>query len=169
MTAILIAVAGHETTANLLGAALIRLLTPGPDGVRLADHVDPSDPALVPELLRLDGPVQATVRTATGNHAFGSVDIRAGDSVVVAVAAANRDPEVFEGPDRFRLDRKGPAPLSFGYGAHYCLGAALAQLETRVALGKILVRQPVLTGSVNWRDTPTIRGPRTVSVVFKNP
>jgi cytochrome P450 len=64
VTAILIAVAGHDTTANLLGASPIRLLTPGPDGERLADRIDPNDPAVVTELLRLDSPVQATARTA---------------------------------------------------------------------------------------------------------
>jgi cytochrome P450 len=156
MTAILTAVAGHETTANLLGTGLVRLLTPEPDGTRLADHVDP---ALVTELLRLDGPLQSTVRAATDNHVLGNVDIAAGQSVAVAVAAANRDPAVFTEPDRFRLDRTGPAPLSFGYGAHYCLGAALAQLELTVALPKILARQPAIAGSVSWRNTPAIRGP----------
>ncbi len=76
MTAILIAVAGHETTANLLGTAVIRLLSSQPDGARLVDRVDPGDPTLLTELLRLDGPVQATVRTATDNHRLGDVDIR---------------------------------------------------------------------------------------------
>jgi cytochrome P450 len=169
MTAILIAVAGHETTANLLGTGLVRLLTPEPDGTRLADHIDPADPALVTELLRLDGPVQSTVRTATVNHVLGTVDIAEGQSVVVAVAAANRDPAVFTEPGRFRLDRTGPAPLSFGYGAHYCLGAALAQLELTVALPKILARQPAIAGSVSWRNTPAIRGPQTLPAVFRRP
>ncbi len=167
MTAILVAVAGHETTANLLGAALIRLLSPQPDGRRLADQVDPADPSLLTELLRLDGPVQATVRTATDDHRLADVDIRCGDSVIVAVAAANRDPAVFEQPDRFRLDRRGPAPLSFGYGAHYCLGAALAQLETRAALTRIIAREPILAGPAVWRDTLAIRGPLSVPIVFR--
>ena len=71
MTAILIAVAGHETTANLLGAGLVRLLTPGPDGTRIADDLDPTDPGLISELLRLDSPVQAAARTATENTSLG--------------------------------------------------------------------------------------------------
>jgi cytochrome P450 len=167
MTTILIAVAGHETTANLLGAGLVRLLTPGADGVRLADEVDPADPAVATELLRLDAPVQSTVRTATHDHRIGGVDVAAGQSVLVAVAAANRDPAVFEQPDAFRLDRTGPAPLSFGYGAHYCLGAALARLEITTALPRILGRRPVLAGPVTWRDTPAIRGPLTVPIVFE--
>lgn len=169
MTAILIAVAGHETTANLLGAAMVTLLTPDGDGSRIADRIDPSDPAVVTELIRLDAPVQSTVRTATAAHVLDGVAIAAGQSALVAIAAANRDPAVFDEPDRFRPDRTGPAPLSFGYGAHYCLGAALAQLELSIALPKILARRPASTGPVTWRDTPAIRGPLTVPVVFGGP
>ncbi|MBW0020236.1 MAG: cytochrome P450 [Mycobacterium sp.] len=166
ISAILIAVAGHETTANLLGAGLVTLLTPGPDGSRIADRIDPSDPALLAELLRLDAPVQSTARTATVDHTLGGVEIRSGQSVLVAIAAANRDPAVFDQPAEFRLDRTAPAPLSFGHGAHYCLGAALAQLELSVALPKILSRQPVLAGPVRWRDTPAVRGPQSVPMIF---
>ncbi|MCX2711413.1 cytochrome P450 [Mycolicibacterium sp. J2] len=168
-TAILIAVAGHETTANLLGAAMLTLLARDADGVRIADRIDPDDPALVTELIRLDAPVQSTVRTATTTHHLEGVTIEAGQSVLVAVAAANRDPAVFDEPGRFRLDRNGPAPLSFGYGAHYCLGAALAQLELSIALPKMLSRRPDVTGAVSWRDTPAIRGPLTVPMVFGGP
>jgi cytochrome P450 len=166
MSAILIAVAGHETTANLLGAGLITMLTPDRDGRRIGDRIDPSDPALITELLRFAGPVQSTARTATADHTLGGVEIQCGQSVLVVVSAANRDPAVFDEPARFRLDRKGPAPLSFGYGAHYCLGSALAQLELRTALPKILTRQPVLAGPARWRETPAIRGPLSVPIVF---
>ena len=158
VTAILIAVAGHETTANLLGAGLIRLVD---------ERVDTVDGAVITELLRLDGPVQSTVRTATEDHRLAGVDIAAGDSVVVVVAAANRDPAVFEEPGRFRVDRTGPAPVAFGYGAHYCLGSALAQLELTVALREVVARQPDVSGAVTWRDTPAIRGPQTLPVVFR--
>jgi cytochrome P450 len=166
MTAILIAVAGHETTANLLGAAMVTLLTPDTDGTRIADRIDPADPAVAGELTRLDAPVQSTVRTATATHELDGVEIAAGQSTLVAIAAANRDPALYDEPDRFRLDRGGPAPLSFGYGAHYCLGTALAQLELSVALPRILARLPVLDGPVNWRNTPAIRGPLTVPLTF---
>jgi cytochrome P450 len=168
ITAILIAVAGHETTANLLGAAMIRLLTPCADGTRIIDVLDPADPSLITELLRLDGPVQAAARTATEDQLVGDAEIMAGQQVLVVVAAANRDPAIFEEPARFRLDRGGPAPLAFGYGAHYCLGAALARLEATVALRRILARNPVLAGPVTWRDTPAIRGPVNVTMVFNH-
>ncbi|MHA3022483.1 cytochrome P450 [Mycobacterium sp. BMJ-28] len=166
MSAILIAVAGHETTANLLGAAMVTLLRPDSAGARLADGIDPHDPALVAELIRLDAPVQSTVRTATSDHELAGTHIAAGQSTLVAIAAANRDPAVFEEPHRFRLDRVGPAALSFGYGAHYCLGGALAQLELSLALPKILSRRPGLTGPASWRDTPAIRGPLSVPMTF---
>jgi cytochrome P450 len=166
ITEILIAVAGHETTANLLGTAMVRLLTPRPDGNRIIDGLDPESPSLIAELLRLDGPVQATARTATEHQLVGDVEIAAGQQAVAVIAAANRDPAVFDQPDRFRLNRDEPAPLSFGYGAHYCLGAALARLETAVALRRILARNPVLAGAVRWRDTPVIRGPLHLPVVF---
>ena len=168
-TAILIAVAGHETTANLLGAGLVRLLTPSPDGSRIVDDLDPTDSALISELLRLDGPVQTAARTATENHVLGGSEISVGQTALVVVAAANRDPKVFERHDEFQLDREGPAPLSFGYGAHYCLGSALARLEIGVALAELLKRRPALAGEVVWRDTTAVRGPLTVPIVFGSP
>jgi cytochrome P450 len=160
MTTILIAVAGHETTANLLGGGMVRLLAQGPDTV----PVDIT--SLITELIRIDGPVQSTVRTATADQIVGDAEIQAGQSALIAIAAANRDPAVFDDPAQFRLDRSGPAPLSFGYGAHYCVGAALARLELSTVLPKILARQPVLAGQVCWRDTPAIRGPLSLPVMF---
>ncbi|BBY32773.1 cytochrome [Mycolicibacter minnesotensis] len=159
VNAVLLAVAGHETTANLLGAGLLRLLDPlvGPAEVTAA---------MVTELLRLDAPAQAVARTATVDQRIGGVHIPAGDPVLVVVAAANRDPGVYAEPDQFRPDRDGPPPLSFGHGEHYCLGAALARLETTVALRAILAREPRLAGPVQWRDTPAIRGPLRMPVAF---
>lgn len=169
ITAILIAVAGHETTANLLGAGTVRLLQAGTDGSRLIDNLDPDDAAVLNELLRLDGPVQATARAATQHQRICGAEIAAGQQALVVVAAANRDPGVFNEPGQFRPRRSGPAPLAFGYGAHYCLGAALARLEVTVALRRILARNPVLTGPASWRDTPAIRGPLNVPIIFDDP
>jgi cytochrome P450 len=168
VTTILIAVAGHETTANLLGAILIRLLTPGNDGTLLADHIEADNPAVVTELPRLDSPVQAVGRTATTAQALGGIEIHCGEAVLGCVAAANRDPDAYDRPDRFQPGRSGPPPLTFGHGAHYCLGAALARLEITASLRHLLARRPVLAGIPTWRDTPAIRGPLTVPIRFTN-
>lgn len=165
--AFMVAIAGHETTANLLGASMVRLLAPREDGSQLADHIDPDDPAVITELLRLDGPVLATARVATEEHHLGGNTIQEGQTVLVAIAAANRDPQVFVEPADFQPDRKSTPPLAFGYGTHHCLGSALARLETTVALHEILARRPVITGPVSWRDTPAIRGPRSIPLRFQ--
>jgi cytochrome P450 len=165
-TAIIIAIAGHETTANLLGAAMIRLLTPAHHGIRPIDTIDVVDDRLITELLRLDGPAQAVVRAATHDHTFSEVTIHAGEPALVVLAAANRDPVIFDSPDQLRTDRPGPAPLTFGHGAHYCLGAALARLETATALQRVLARRPTLCGNPTWRDNPAIRGPQTLPCRF---
>jgi cytochrome P450 len=168
-TAIIIAIAGHETTANLLGAAMIRLLTPQPDGFRPLDAIYTIGDRLITELLRLDGPVQAVVRTATHDHVINDVTIHAGEPVVVVLAAANRDPTIFDSPSQLQPQRAGPAPLTFGYGAHYCLGAALARLEAAVALRHVLARRPALCGEPVWRDNPALRGPQTLRCAFGKP
>jgi cytochrome P450 len=164
--ALIIAVAGHETTANLLGAAVIRLSTPNADGHRPLDSLTTIDDRVITELLRLDGPVQAAARTATRDHLIDGITIRATEPVLVALAAANRDPTVFTEPDQFQPERDGPPPLAFGYGAHYCLGAALARLETTIALQKVLTRGLTLRGDPTWRDTPAIRGPSRVPATW---
>ncbi|OKH71782.1 cytochrome P450 [Mycobacterium sp. SWH-M3] len=162
-TALLIAIAGHETTANLLGTSLFRLLRHGEPVTAGA-----VDSQLVNELLRLDGPVQAVGRTATRHHIVEDIHICTGQSVLVVIAAANRDPHVFTDPDEFRTDRRGPAPLSFGHGPHYCLGAALARMEITSALCHILQRQPTLVDAPTWRDTRAIRGPQTLRLALNN-
>ncbi|WP_322860688.1 cytochrome P450 [Mycobacterium europaeum] len=166
-TAIIIAIAGHETTANLLGAAAIRLLTPARHGNRPIENIEAVDDQLITELMRLDGPVQAVARTATRDHLIGDIAIHPGDSVLVVLAAANRDPTVFDQPDQLRTDQPGPPPLTFGHGAHYCLGAPLARLQTAIALQQLLARHPALCGDPTWRENPAIRGPQTLPCTFR--
>ena len=109
ITAILIAVAGHETTANLLGAAMIRLLQPSEDGSRLIDNLDLADPALVNELLRLDGPVQATARTATRTTASAAPRSPPANRSSSSSPPPTATPAVFDQPDQFRLRRPRPS------------------------------------------------------------
>lgn len=160
--ALVVAVAGHETTANALGSGLVRLLA----DPELLAAVDPHHPGLVSELLRLDAPTQAVARIATRDQEVAGVRIAEGEQALVILAAANRDPEMFEEPERVRPERDRATLLSFGHGPHVCLGMALAKLELEYALPRILARRPVTTGPALWRDIPAIRGPLSVPAMF---
>lgn len=168
VTAVNIAVGALENTADFLGSATVRLLTPNAQGARLTDEVDISDPTLITELLRLDSP-QTITRTATETQRIGDVEIAPGQQVLVVLAAANRDPAVFDEPDQFRLGRSGPAPLTFGHGKHFCIGATLARLEIEAVMHRMRARDPILAGPVIWRDTPWRRGQLTLPVAFGAP
>ncbi|HEY9314431.1 cytochrome P450 [Williamsia sp.] len=165
--AILLAVAGHETTAKLLGTSMIRLCS-GEPGERLIDTLgDVGADGVIDELLRLDGTAQVVVRAATEQHEIAGRTIEAGARVIVAIAAANRDPAVFEAPHEFRPDRERDRPhLALGYGRHRCLGAALSRLELRIALRQIKARQPRLAGPVTWHPSGILRGPTRAPMIF---
>jgi cytochrome P450 len=155
----LLLVAGFETTTNLLGNGVVLLLDHPGEAKRLA-----TDPGLaaayVEEVLRVDSPVQLTERFAGQDAEVAGVEIPAGAELIVLLGAANRDPERFAEPERFVPDRPGNAPLSFGAGAHYCLGAPLARLEAQVALPALVRRFPdlELTERPVRRDRLTLRG-----------
>jgi len=134
--------ASYQTTASMLGSLLNVLLgDEGPALDRLA-----RDPELVAatvsEVLRTDPSVQSTGRHAMRAVRLGGHHIAEGDFVVAVLAAGNRDPEQFDEPDEFRVDRPAGHPLSFGWGVHYCLGAGLAVLEAEVATQRLADRFP---------------------------
>jgi cytochrome P450 len=156
----LLLVAGHETTTNLIGNGLLALL-------RHRDQLDRlrAEPALlepaVEELLRFDSPVQATVRVATADVELGGQRIEAGAIVACGIGAANRDPDAFPEPDRLDVARADNHHLSFGFGAHFCLGAPLARLEAKVAFEALLERFPELSlgeEEPRWRPNLFLRG-----------
>jgi cytochrome P450 len=151
---LLLAIAGHETTANLVGTVLAQ----GP--------VPPTpDRAWAVEVTRLHAPVQAVSRVATVGHRIGDQEIAPGDQVVVAIAAANRDPAVFDDPGAFVAGRT-VEPLSFGLGRHHCLGARLAILELEEIVGAVARHGGLRIGAVEWNGSRTICGPTTLRARF---
>ncbi len=163
---LLLFVAGHETTMNLIGNGTYALLQ-NPDQLQLL-HDDPSlAPSAVEELLRFDGPVHLTGRIATDDVEVNGHLFRQGEQVVTLVAAANRDPERFPDPDRLDIRRNDGAHLAFSYGIHYCLGAALARLEGQVTIGSLARRFPnmeIVTEPVEYREHVVLRGLRELRV-----
>ena len=135
-----ILLAGHETTTNLIGNAMLVLLEDDALMTRLREN--PRDiPAMVEEALRWDPPIQCTFRRAKQNDSIGDISVSAGDMVIPMWAGANWDPEVFPNPERFDIDRPNTKPhMGFGFGPHFCAGAELARIEARVAFEELLSR-----------------------------
>jgi len=167
-TALLLLVAGFETTVNLIGNGTVALLGDRGESqwARLRDEPALA-PAAVEELLRYDSPVQMTSRIATEDVDIDGTVIKQGTPVIVAIGGANRDPAVFGQPDRLLIDRENAARhLSFSFGIHHCLGAGLARLEGRVAFEELTRRYPKLelAGTPVRRPLLVLRGFETVPV-----
>ncbi len=153
--------AGHETTVNLIGNGILALLRHPDQWGMLRD-----DPGLIPnaieEILRYESPVQAVSRTVSEALEFSGVPIAENDIVVSLVGAANRDPAMFNNPDRLDITRDDLKPLSFGGGIHFCLGAQLARIEAAVVFDTLVCRLPSLRLAEpvqpKWRTSFTLRG-----------
>lgn len=157
---ILLLVAGHETTTNLVGNGILALLR-HPDQLKLL-HAHPELAAsAVEELLRYDSPVQGTSRKALTDLEIQGRRIEAGQPVTVFMGSANRDPAQFADPARLDITRSDVRHLSFSHGAHYCVGAPLARLEGQVAIGSLVRRFPnmrLAQEEITWRDNFVLRG-----------
>jgi len=158
--------AGHETTTNLIANSVLALLAHPAERRRLQD-----DPSLigsaVEELLRYDSPVQTTDRVASVDCEIAGTRIRRGTVVGLLLGAANRDPARFPDPDRLDITRTDNHHLSFGHGAHFCLGAALARIEAQIAIVTLLRRFPDLDGERaprEWKRSVVLRGPTALRV-----
>ncbi|WP_424213412.1 cytochrome P450 family protein [Streptomyces sp. BI20] len=168
--------AGFETTINLLGNGVHTLLHHPEQRARLQASLAAGEEDLlatgVEELLRFDGPVElATWRYATRPLTLGGERIAAGDPVLVVLAAADRDPARFDGPDTLDLARADNQHLGYGHGIHYCLGAPLARMEGQIGLRTLLTRLPDLrlagpAEDLRWRGGLIMRGLRELPVAF---
>jgi cytochrome P450 len=162
--------AGAETTMRGIANLFVGLMR-YPDQLQLLLDDPTLMPKAVDESLRWEPPVTDAFRLAMRDTRIGDVDIPAGSGVIVCLASANRDPRVFDEPERFDIKRAGSSPhMAFGYGAHVCIGMHLARTEMAVAVGDVLARcpnlrfdpsqpEPVITG-LNFRS------PEFVPVVF---
>ena len=152
--------AGFETTTNLIGNMVDTLIRHPDELAKLrADQL--LVPGAVDEVLRYQPPVQVDARYTFKDVEIGGHTITKGSMVLMLLAAANRDPDVIDNPDRFDISRQEVPLLSFGSGIHYCLGASLARLEGQVVLAGLLDRFETWTPTENdppWKPRITLRG-----------
>lgn len=159
----LLIIAGHETTVNLIGNGMLALLQ-HPDQLRLLQSRPELIHTAIEEMLRYNGPVEfSTGRWVREDLVFKGVSMKKGEYVAVSLSSANRDPEQFNDPDLFDISREKNPHLAFGKGIHLCLGAPLARLEGEIAINTLLKRYPnirlkVDVSELEWRPGMIVRG-----------
>jgi hypothetical protein len=165
----LLLVAGHETTVNLIGNAVLQLCRHPEELARF--QADPGGLAVsaIEEVLRFDPPVQFDGRSTPNGAVINGHELAPGSFVLLLLGAANRDPAQFPDPDRFDITRGDDRHLAFGYGIHFCLGAPLARMEGQVALRSLARRfknWDLLDAAPQYKDMITIRGLKSLPVAF---
>lgn len=166
----LMLVAGNETTTNLIGNAMLALLD-HPEAMAACHNQPELIPAMIEEVLRYDGPVQSVKRRTAREVRLGDVQIPCGSLVYAVIGSANRDEERFPDPDSFDIWRKTSHHIAFGYGAHYCLGAELARLQTRITFETLFGRLPIpqrkpSDADIEFLPSPHLRGPTRLELIF---
>lgn len=165
---VLLMIAGHETTTNLIGNGMLALLR-NPDQKKALSLNPDLIVSAVEELLRYDSPVQKMGRVAMESIEIAGKQIKQGQLVCFSFAAGNRDPEQFASPAQLDLARKPNRHLAFGHGLHYCVGAALARLEGQIAINGVLKGLPKIsleTEDLEWNRNLSLRGLKSLPVVF---
>jgi len=160
--------AGHETTQDLLGNSQVALFRHPDQLALLLEHPEMTKNA-VEEFLRYDGSVQINHRVNLDALEVDGTHIREREMLYVFLGAVNRDPERYREPDRLDINRDLTHHLAFSFGAYYCIGAALARIETEVGMRTLLDRFPGLrpaTDSFQWRNTLQLRGPQSLEVTW---
>ena len=167
-TCILLLIAGHETTVNLIGNGTLALLR-HPEELRRLRETPGLITSAVEELLRYDGPVQRTARITSTEVTIGGRTIPKGEMVMPFIGAADRDPSQFPDPDRLDLGRADNRHIAFGWGIHFCLGAPLARVEGQIAIDTLVRRLPGLAlvdAEPEHRQSLTLRGLKALPVTF---
>ena len=167
-TCILLLAAGHETTVDLVGNSMLRLLR-NPTQLNILQANPALLPAAVEELMRFDSPVQMTARIALEDVEIDGHLIRKGAKITMVLGSANRDPEAFENPEELDLRRGAKTHLCFGLGIHFCTGAPLARAGGQIGIGTLLRRFPGMrldSELADWRDGLVFRGLRQLPVSF---
>jgi cytochrome P450 len=167
-TCMLLLVAGHETTVNLIGNGVLALLR-NPDQLQLLRQKPDLIKTAVEEVLRYDPPVQFTSRRAVDDIRLTDGVLPAGTEAILLIGGANRDPEQFADPDRLDITREDNRHIAFGMGIHFCVGAPLARLEGQVALNAFAQRfvEPRLgTERPPYKELITLRGLAALPVTF---
>jgi cytochrome P450 len=167
-TCILLLIAGHETTVNLIGNGTLALLR-HPEELRRLRETPGLITSAVEELLRYDGPVQRTARITSTAVTLGGRTIPKGEMVMPFIGAADRDPSQFPDPDRLDLGRADNRHIAFGWGIHFCLGAPLARVEGQIAIDTLVRRLPrlaLVNDEPEHRQSLTLRGLKALTVTF---
>ena len=166
-TCMLILFAGHETTTNLISNGILTLIKNQSELEKLLKNPDLLD-LTVEEIMRFDGPTNALVRNVERNHEIHNKKLKQGDRVFAMVSSANRDENIFTEPDVFKIDRSPNRHLTFGYGPHLCIGAALAREEGRIAIINFFKHYPKAElkaeNSFEWIDAMVPRGLKKLDV-----
>jgi pimeloyl-[acyl-carrier protein] synthase len=163
---ILLLVAGHETTVNLIGNAALNLFR-HPDQLRLLQERPELITPVIDEVLRFESPVQTAPRLTSKDVVLGGQAIKAGEMIWMLLGSSNRDPEQFENPDRFDISRGKCKHLAFSEGIHRCVGASLAETEGQIAIETLFRRLPNLkldTNRVDFKTPFGLRGPKALPV-----
>ncbi len=168
---LILLVAGHETTVNLIGNGMLALMK-HPDQMQLLQNNWGLIDTAVSEILRYDGPAErATTRWAARDVVFNGQKIKRKDPIIVILGAASHDPAQFSEPESFDILRDSSNSLAFGYGIHYCVGAPLARLEGEIAIRTLLQRIPNIylarpEAALEWRASTILRGLKHMPVVW---